>query len=47
MMLMNLARAGARELVCVSHFTDVKDTDLIDTLHVLSQRYKESCVIIS
>ena len=23
MLLMNLARAGARELVCVSHFTDV------------------------
>ena len=37
--------------MCVLHFTDVKDTDtdvtdLIDTLHVLSQRYKESCVII-
>ena len=52
MVLMNLARAGARELVHVSHFTDVNDTDtdvtdLIDTLHVLSQRYKESCVIIS
>ena len=52
MVLMNLARAGAREFVCVSHFPDVKDadidvTDLIDTLHVLSQRYKESCVIIS
>ena len=36
----------------MSHFTDVKDTDtgvtdLIDTLHVMSQRYKESCVIIS
>ena len=31
--------------MCVSHFTDVKDTDtdvtdLIDTLHMLSQRYK-------
>ena len=54
MVLMNLARTGARELVCVcvSHFTDVKDTDtdvtdLNDTLHVLSQRCKESCVIIS
>ena len=52
MVLMNLARAGARELVCVSHFIDVKDTetdltDLIDTLQVLSQRYRESCVIIS
>ena len=52
MVLMNLARACARELACVSHFTDVKDTDtdvtdLIDTLHALSQRYKESCVIIS
>ena len=38
--------------MCVSHFTDVKDTDtdvtdLIDTLLALSQRYKESCVIIS
>ena len=48
---MNLARSGARDLVCVSHFTDVKDTDTdvtdIDTLHVLSQRYKENCVIIS
>ena len=49
MVLMNSARAGARELACVSHFTDVKDTDtdvtdLIDTLRVLSQKYK---VIIS
>ena len=49
---MNLAWAGARELVYVSHFTNVKDTDtdvtdLIDTLYVLSQRCKESYVIIS
>ena len=38
--------------MCVSHFTDVKDTDtdvtdLNDTLHVLSQRCKGICVIIS
>ena len=44
MVLMNLARAGARELVCVCHISLTLRTltDLIDTLHVLSQRYKKA-----